>query len=211
MSETTTETASETSADTSNPAEAATVEAPAAPEVRDPAKLLSAYEAEKGKRKETETALRDLRSELDAMKAKAEGKEAEYAAAQEGQRVKDEAIAAANLRILKAELRAAATGKVNPDLLSDLPVLMDLSAFEVSADGEIDQDALSAAINDLITKKPSLAAQGGSRFKGTADGGARTDASRPSQLTRADMARMSPEEIDAAHTEGRFTDLLGPQ
>jgi hypothetical protein len=209
MSEATTEPVVQTSVDEPTPAETATVEAPAAPEVRDPAALLSAYEAEKAKRREQDKTLKEIREEFNAFKAKAEGKEAEFTAAQEAQRFKDEALDAANQRILKAELRAAATGKVNAEILPDLPALMDLSAVEVTADGEVDQAALAAAINDFITKRPSLAAQGGSRFQGTADGGARTDASKPSQLSQADMARMSPEQIVKADEEGRFDDLRG--
>jgi vacuolar-type H+-ATPase subunit I/STV1 len=208
MSETPIETAAETSGDSAEaPAPEATPEQ--APEVRDPAKLLSAYEAEKNKRREQEKSLKEIREEFNAFKAKAEGKEAEFAAAQDAQRVKDEALSAANARILKAEVRAAAAGKLNDP--TDALRYLDLSEFEVGSDGEVDSAAVTSAIDALIASKPYLSAQGGQRFKGTADGGARTDASRPSQLTKADMARMSPEEIDAAHNEGRFTSLLGPQ
>ena len=108
--------AAETSGDSAT--ETATVEETTAPEVRDPAKLLSAYEAEKNKRKEQDTVLRDIRAEFDAFKAKAEGKEAEFAAAQETQRGKDEILAKANERIASAELRTAAKGKVADDLIT---------------------------------------------------------------------------------------------
>ena len=209
MSDTTTEPVVETSVDEPTTAETATETAPAAPEVRDPAKLLSAYEAEKGKRKETETALRELRQQYEAAQAKAEGKEAEYAAAQEAQRVKDEALNAANARILKAAVKGEAKGVLADP--QDAFKFLDLDSLEVDNDGNVDESAIAQALKDLVASKPYLAAQGGSRFKGTADGGARTDASRPSQLTRDDMKRMSPEEIDAAHTEGRFANLLGPQ
>jgi vacuolar-type H+-ATPase subunit I/STV1 len=201
-----TETAAETSGDSAEaPATEATTEQTS--EVRDPAKLLSAYEAEKTKRREQDKTLAEIRKEFDAFKAKAEGKEAEFTAAQEAQRFKDEALAAANARILKAEVRAAAAGKLNDP--ADALRYLDLSEFEVSSDGEVDSAAVTAAINDLVASKPYLSAQGGQRFQGTADGSARTDASKPSQLTAADMARMSPEAVDAAHREGRFDDLLG--
>ena len=209
MSDTTTEPVVQTSVDEPTPAETATVEAPAAPEVRDPAKLLSAYEAEKTKRREQDKTLKEIREEFNAFKAKAEGKEAEYAAAQEKQAVELAALSKANDRIRRSEVKAAAKGVLADP--ADAYKFLDLDSFEVDDDGNVDEAAIAQALKDLVASKPYLAAQGGSRFKGTADGGARTDASRPSQLTRADMARMSPEEIDAAHTEGRFTDLLGPQ
>lgn len=206
---TTTEAAAETSGDSTETTEVTATETKetATTEVRDPEKLLNAYEAEKAKRKEQDSALRDLRTELDAIKAKSEGKEAEYAAQQEAQRIKDEALSVANQRILKSEVKAAAKGVLADP--QDAYKFLDLDSFEVDADGNVDEATIAQALTDLVAAKPYLGAQGGQRFKGTADGGARTDASKPSQLTRADMARMSPEEIDAAHTEGRFTDLLG--
>lgn len=199
-----TETAAVT--ETSGDSEATATEA-GAPEVRDPAKLLSAYEAEKGKRKEQDAALRELRSELDAIKAKAEGKEAEHAAAIEAQRVKDEALAAANARILKAEVRAAAAGKLSDPV--DALKFLDLSEFEVGSDGEVDSSQIAKAIEDLISSKPYLAAQGGQRFQGSADGGARNDATKVAQLSRDDMSRMTPDQIADAEAKGQFDDLMG--
>lgn len=202
---TTTETVSETSADTSTTAETATGEATTATEVRDPAKLLSAYEAEKTKRREQDIALRDLTAKFAEMQAKADGKEAEFLAAQEAQKVKDEALSGANQRILKSEVKAAAKGVLADP--QDAYKFLDLDSFEVDSDGNVDESAIATALADLIAQKPYLAAQGGQRFKGTADGGARTDASKPSQLTKADMAGMSPEQIVEAHDAGRFDDL----
>lgn len=203
--DTTTETVDETSADSSTTtAEAATVEAPA--EVRDPAKLLSAYEAEKTKRKEQDAALRELRTEFDALRAKADGKEAEFQAAQEAQRVKDEALSGANQRILKSEVKAAAKGVLADP--QDAYKFLDLDAFEVDSDGNVDESVIASALADLVKSKPYLGAQGGRKFQGSADGGARTDTTKVSQLSRADMTRMSPEQIETARMEGRFDDLL---
>lgn len=176
------------------------------PEVRDPTKLLNAYEAEKAKRKEQDAALRELRSELDAIKAKADGKEAEFQAQQEAQRVKDEALAGANERILKAEVRAAAASKLADP--QDALRFLDLSEFEVDSDGNVSGD-IAKALEDLITQKPYLAAQGGKKFQGSADGGARNDSTKVSQLSHVDMARMTPEQKAAAYDAGQFDDLLG--
>jgi hypothetical protein len=152
-------------------------------------------------------AARDRVAELEAQVAKFEGRESEYVAAQEAQRIKDDALAKANERIVAAELRAAAKGKVADDVLSDLTLFIKPSDFEVGEDGDVDAAAIAAAVTDLINSKPSLAAQG-SRFQGSADGGARNDATKVAQLTRSDMERMTPEQIVDARAKGQFADLL---
>ena len=116
--------------------------------------------------------VQDQVRELEAFKAKAEGREAEHAATLAAQAVKDEALSAANQRILKAEVRAQAAAKLNDP--KDALLYLDLSGFEVGEDGEVDGDAVATAIDKLITDKPYLAAQG-TRFKGEADGGARKE------------------------------------
>lgn len=198
--------ADETSVDTTNEATATEADPPGAEALGDPGK--KALEAMKADRKAARDEAAALKAQLDALQAKVEGREAEFTAAQEAQRVKDEALSLANDRIKKAELRAAAKGKVADEALADLPLLMDLSSIEVGADGEVDASQIADAINDLIKSRPYLAAQG-SRFQGSADGGARNDASQPAQLTQADMGRMSPEAIAEAMDKGQFDRLLG--
>ena len=163
-----------------------------------------ALDAMKTQRKEALEQARQIKAEFDAYRAQQEGKEAEHAQALEAQRVKDEALSAANQRILKAEIRAAAAGKLNDP--TDALAYLDLSSFEVDDDGNVDSEAIGSALGDLITRKPYLAAQGG-RFQGDADGGARKE-SRPSQLTRSDLSSMSPDQIEAARKEGRLDDLM---
>lgn len=169
----------------------------------DPGK--KALDAMKADRNAAKAEAKRIADEFAAFKAQAEGKEAEYNASVEAQRVKDEALAAANDRIKRAEVRAAAAGKLNDP--KDALSFLDLSTIEVNDDGEVDGDAVSAAINDLIKSKPYLAAQG-KRFEGEADGGARKETG-PTQLTKDDLSRMSPEEINSARAEGRLNDLLG--
>lgn len=118
----------------------------------------------------------DRAKELEAELAKLQGKEAEYTAAQEAAKVKSEALAAANDRILRAEVRAAAAGKLTDP--SDALRLLDLSSFEVGDDGEVDGAALAAAIDNLLQTKPYLAAQGERRFQGGADGGTRKESAK---------------------------------
>lgn len=73
------------------------------------------------------------------------------------------ALAKANARIVKAELRAAASGRLSdPD---DALAFIDISTIDVDDDGEVDRDALSDEIDELIKRKPHLAAQGGDTKK----------------------------------------------
>jgi hypothetical protein len=205
---TATEAAAETSGDSTETAaatEATTTETPAAGEAALGDAGKKALDAMKAERKAARDEAAAAKAERDALQAKLDGKEAEHAAAQEAQRLRDEALAVANERILKAEVRAAAASKLNDP--QDALRFLNLSEFEVGSDGEVDASQVAQAIDDLIASKPYLAAQG-KRFQGTADGGARNGTAEPSQLTKADLARMTPEQIDAAITEGRATNLL---
>lgn len=147
-----------------------------------------------------------LREQLAEMQAKLEGREAEFESEKQQREAEAAALAKANDRILKAEIRAAAAGRLNDP--SDALRYLDLSSFEVGDDGDVDTESVSAAITDLITEKPYLAAQGGRRFQGDADGGARKE-TRPKQLTKADLAGMSPDQINEARAQGRLDDLMG--
>lgn len=78
-------------------------------------------------------------------------------------------------------------------------------------DGDkIDVEAIQEALDELLDKKPHLAAaqSDGRRFRGGADGGTRKE-SRPGQLSRDDLKRMSPKDIEQARRDGRLNDILG--
>ncbi len=111
----------------------------------------------------------ELQALLDGQKPAGDAPDPEALKA-EGRR---EALAESNARILRSEIKAAAAGKVAADMIADLPKLLDLSALEVDAEGNVDEDEIAEAIDALLKKKPSLAAQGGKRFQGSADGGTR--------------------------------------
>lgn len=117
------------------------------------------------------------------------------------------ATAAANTRILKAEIRAAAASKLADP--RDALRFLDLSQFEVDADGDVDSDEIAEAIEELIKDKPYLAAATGRRFQGSGDGGAQRKAGRPKQLTQSDLKKMTPDQIVKAQNDGRLEDLLG--
>lgn len=176
---------------------------PGAEHLGDPGKR--ALDAMKEERRLAREEAARWKSEFEALKAQVEGKQAEYEAAQERAKVEAEALAKANERILKAELRAEAAGKLADP--SDALRFLDLSEFEVGPDGDVDKKAIAEAIDDLIKTKPYLAAQG-KRFEGSADGGARNDA-RPAQLTQEMLKGMSPEAIREALRNGQLVDLLG--
>lgn len=156
-------------------------------------------------------ARREAEKARKAAEAKAADLEAKLAAGQQDQTQQDAdkarrdaeaaANAKANARILAAEVRAAAAGKLADP--SDAARYLDLSEFEVGDDGGVDQEAIAEAISDLIKKKPYLAAKA-QGFQGSGDGGARTGGSRPSQLTGADLKTMSAQAIDKARREGRL-------
>ena len=164
---------------------------------------------------------------LDAMKAQLKAAKAEKAAAaaelkalkdaaelankpadeQERERIRQEAsaeaTAKANQKLVNAELKAAATGKLaNPELAQKL---IDTSAISVDANGDVDTEAVADAITDLLSQYPSLAAQGGTR---QFDSG-RGKQAPAGQLTQADLKNMSPEAIVKAEAEGRLDRLKG--
>lgn len=117
------------------------------------------------------------------------------------------ATAAANTRILKAEVRAAGAKKLADP--RDALRFLDLEQFEVGEDGEVDAEEIAEAIEDLIKNKPYLAAATAKRFQGTGDGGAARKAGRPKQLTERDLKNMSAEAIVKAQESGQLDDLLG--
>lgn len=171
------------------------------------------YEAQRKVNRDLERKLKELYGykdkveQLEAELAKLQGREAEYQEQLKARQMEQAALARANERILKAEIRAAAAGKLeDPD---DALSFLDLSSFEVGEDGDVDTDAIARAVEDLVKAKPYLAAKGGRRFQGTADGGARNGLTKPSQLTRQDLRNMTAEEIVRAKAEGRLDDLLG--
>lgn len=136
-------------------------------EVRDPAALLKAYEAEKAKRRELAQKLREQEAsqpepdpvDADAIKAQAE-KEANARVAE---------------RIVRTEMKAAAKGRIADP--NDALLFIDLKQFDVADDGSVNETDLNDAIEELLKQKPYLAAQS-RRFQDSADGGSRNDSAK---------------------------------
>lgn len=158
--------------------------------------------AERTARKAAEKELAALRTAAALKDKPAEEQALEQARAE----ARAEATEKANVRLIRAEVKAAATGKVkNPALALKL---IDTSGIDVDDDGEVDSDALNQAIADLLTEYPELAADG-SKFGGGADQGARGKAAKPPQLSENDLKSMTPEQIGAARAAGQLNTLLG--
>lgn len=188
-STTTSETAGETSAGTSEATETEQIEGydalgDAGKQALDRMKAerdaaLAAAKAAEGDPKAAErikadrAALRKANDDLAALQAKIDGREAEYAAEQAKRETEQAALAKANGKILRSEIKAAAKGVLADP--ADAYKFLDLDSFEVSDDGDVDVNAINEALKSLIDTKPYLAAQGG-RFQGSADGGARNGA-----------------------------------
>jgi hypothetical protein len=169
-----------------------------------------ALDAMKAERKAAREESRALKAELEKFKSEAalKDKPAEEQALEAARaEARAEANGKANERILRSELKAAATGKMADP--TDAALYLDLSTFDVSDDGDVDSDALAEAIADLIARKPHLAAGKPNRFDGGADQGAKGKDSKPAQLTQADLARMSPAEIVKAQNAGQLDQLSG--
>lgn len=159
-----------------------------------------ALDSMKSRWKDERTKRRQLEQQLSAKDGADDGEQARRQA-------ETDALAKANARILKAEIRAAAKGRLTDP--KDALTFLDLDTFEVGEDGEIDPDEIEEAITDLLKTKPYLAAATAKRFQGTGDGGAARKASRPKQLTKQDLKTMTPQQIVKAKNEGRLDDVLG--
>lgn len=131
------------------------------------AALKKALVAERAARKAADAEATRLKAEIAAKDKSAEEIELDRAREQ----ARAEVTAKANERVLKAELRAQATGKLADP--ADALAFIDLTQFEVDDDGRVDGDALTEAITDLLKRKPHLAVPtGASRPTGSGDGGA---------------------------------------
>lgn len=164
-------------------------EEPGAEALGDPGK--KALNAMKESRNEARAALREAQAELARLKAAAEGREAEHKAEQDAQKVRDEALAAANKRVLRAEVKSQAAGKLADPM--DALRFLDLDEFEADDNGDFDTDEIASKIAGLLADKPYLAVAQSTRFQGTADQGARkADAKSEEQQLEESLKTASP-------------------
>lgn len=166
----------------------------------DPGK--KALDAMKGERNDARKTARALEEENARLKAAAEGREAEWEAERKAKAAQEEKFRS---KYLNAEVKAAAKGVLSDP--ADAMKFLDLSGIEVSDEGDVDADAITAALTELVTSKPYLAVQDGGRFTGSADPGARN--AGPQQITEDQLQNMTTAEIEAARKEGRLDKILG--
>lgn len=183
------------------PTETEEVEADEEEQAEDPAdKLKKALRAERDARKAAERERNTLKQQLEA-----KDKPADEAAIEAARREAEEAAQAkANERIAKAELRAAAAGKVSN--LTALTRLVDVSQIDIDADGNPSESDIADAIEQFLTDFPEFAADK-SKFSGTADQGNKGKQAKPRQLTREDIKSMTPEQINDARDKGLLKSL----
>lgn len=169
----------------------------------DPAeKLKKALRAERDARKAAERERNTLKQQLEA-KGKPADEAALDAARQEAEHA---ATAKANERVAKAELRAAAAGKVSN--LTALTRLVDVSKIDVDEDGNPSPEDIEDAIASFLTDFPEFAADK-SKFPGTADQGTKGKQSTKAQLTREQLKSMTPDQVLKAQDEGLLKNVLG--
>ncbi|MEU9839736.1 hypothetical protein AB0C69_11000 [Actinomadura sp. NPDC048032] len=132
-----------------------------------------ALQAEKERRRKAAQELREAKAEIQRLRNGGDE------AAQKAAEVEKAALAKANTRIVRAEVKAAAAGRLaNPALAMKL---LDLDKFEVDDNGDVDQGEIADAISELLREEPYLAAEAPKRFQGGADQGARKKA-KPASL-----------------------------
>ena len=120
----------------------------------DPGK--KALDAMKAERKSALDRAKTAEDELGRLKAAADGKEADYEA---NRKATEEVNTRFNERLVSAELRAAAKGVL--EYPEDIILHLKTTDFDVDGDGNVDAEAITAAVDELIARKPRLAAQGG--------------------------------------------------
>lgn len=208
---TTTEAAAETSGDSTEAAATEATETSAEESSTDGEKALGdagkkALDAMKQARNDAKAEAKKAADELAALRAQVEGREAEHKAEQAQRETERAALEKANDRILRSEVKAAAKGVLADP--ADAYKFLDLDSFEVSEDGEVNDDAIAEALAELTKNKPYLAVQDGKRFQGDADAGTRKE-SRPAQWSQSDVDKATPEQIVEAKQKGHLNDLLG--
>lgn len=169
-----------------------------------------ALDAERKARREAEKAAKaaaedrtKLEAELEKFRQDAMSdaeKQIEQARKEAAEAARSEVLTEVRGKRLQTEIRAAATGKLaDPE---------DAIAFLATDDLDPDDPAaIGEAIDGLLERKPHLKAGATQATPGDIDQGAR-DSDGIRQLTRDDIALMSPDQIDAARVKGQLRDLL---
>lgn len=141
----------------------------------------------------------------------AEASKTELERAQESATASQARIQQLQARAVKAEVKALAAGQfADPE---DAAAFLDLSKY-AGEDGEVDTEAISADLSDLLGRKPHLGKQEPNRTpKPNPAQGSSGSGSTMSQMSADEVKRLYAEkrydEIEKARQEGRLTHLLG--
>ena len=146
----------------------------------------AAIKAERARAAKAEREAKELKARLEEFEAQTQT-EAEKLIAAARKEAAAEATSAANKRIIRAEVKALAAGRLSDP--ADAVAFLDLDQFEVDGDGDVDVDAITSAIEALVEQKPYLAAT--AKGLGTGGGGA-----RPQTPPQSDEDRIR--ELEAA-------------
>jgi len=174
----------------------------------------AALDSERKARRDAERELVKAQRQLEEANRAKLG-DTERAVAEAADKARNETRAEYDRRLVAAEARARAAGKLaNPELAARL---LDLDKFMPDAGEDIDGDAISAAIDELVKAEPYLSAtppaptgdQGTPPAKtGTVPAGARGDATatfKRSQLRDPAFYAANKDAILKAASEGRIT------
>lgn len=165
------------------------------------------WQTERDARKERDAEIAQLKAELAKRDKGSDSSKPTLPDLDEVRKQAKAEVAAEMLRDRALDKIEAKAAKLFADP-EDAAALLARKVNDFIDNGKVDTDAIEEALEDLLKKKPHLAATAGKRFAGSADGGARKG-SKPDQLTRQDLTRMKPDEIVKAQEEGRLNDLMG--
>ncbi|MCQ9367958.1 hypothetical protein NQ036_06830 [Brevibacterium sp. 91QC2O2] len=161
-------------------------------------KALDTMKAERNAERKARRDLEKRIADMEAAQANA-GKTAEEQAAAQAERDRETAREAkTNAKLVRAEIKQAAAGKFRDP--ADALAFLDVASFDVDEDGDPDAEAIAEAIEDLLTRKPHLAAQGGAQSFDSGRGKPRPK----KKLTKSDLTGMSAAAIAKAYDEGRI-------
>jgi len=164
--------------------------------------LIQGLRSDKEKLSAREVLTPDMKLKLDEYQRLEEASRTELEKAQAAAQAASGDLSKLRQEVVSAKIEAALTGVV-PDpavILEDL----NLSRF-LSEDGAINGEAVTA----LRDKYAALAPAKRSPAPNPAQGASASGPAQPSQLTRQDLAGMTPDAINKAREDGRLNDVLG--
>lgn len=168
--------------------------------------LVQNLRADKEKLSKRPTLTDEQKTKLSEYDRLAEASKTELERAQEAANREAERAKSLLSRAVKSEVKALAQGFADPE---DAAAFLDLSKY-ASGDGDVDSDSIKADLADLLARKPHLGKSPESRLPAPNPAqGSSASGANVTQATKADLARMTPEQISQAKAEGRLDQLLG--